>query len=288
MRKTFKIAVYIFAAIGFILVAVYIALELGWTKTPGIIDKQHDYFKNQPLVVAGASSTAFGGASMAAQIDMTWSKGEEWQVLKSAIMKDEPVIKKAAVATGLSPRLVVATLIVEQLRLFHDNREIFKTVFAPLKILGNQSQFSWGVMGIKQDTARQIENNLRNATSSWYSGPEYSHLLDFSTSTDTDTERFNRLTDEHDRYYSYLYAAVCLKEIETQWNKAGFPISGSPSLDRPEILATLFNIGFANSKPNASPQVGGAEIDIGTSTYSFGGLAGSFYYSDELIEEFPR
>ena len=144
-------------------------------------------------------------------------------------------------------------------------------------------------MGIKQDTARQIENNLKDPTSPWYIGANYEHILDYSTSTtsgtpvDQDTERFNRLTDEHNRYYSYLYGAILLKEIASQWQRAGFPIS-----NRPEILATLFNIGFVNSKPNANPQVGGAEINIGTSTYSFGGLAGSFYYSDELINEFPR
>ena len=260
MRKAFSIIIYIFAAIGFVLIVVYIAVQLGWTKTTGMVDRQHDYFNSQ-------SST----------VDTSWAQGEEWKVLKEAIIKDKIVIKKAATVAIIDPRLIVATLIVEQLRLFNDNREIFKTIFAPLKILGNQSQFSWGVMGIKQDTAIEVEKR-----DEW-------HMLDYSaTTTDKDSERFARLTDEHDRYYSYLYAAVLLKETETQWQNAGFPISGSPQNYRPEILATLFNIGFANSKPNANPQVGGAEINIGTSTYSFGGLAGSFYYSNELLEEFPR
>jgi hypothetical protein len=74
-----------------------------------------------------------------------------------------------------------------------------------------------------------------------------------------------------------------IKELETQWQNAGDPIA-----DRPDIVATLFNIGFQYSHPNSNPQVGGAEIDIGSTTYSFGGLAGSFYASDELIDEFPR
>ncbi len=293
MRKALQIVIYIFAAIGFVLVVVYLAVEMGWTKTSGIIDRQHDFFKQQSL--------KNGSGLSASTSSDEWAQGEEWQTLKEAIIKDKEVINKVSKETGVSSRVIVSILIVEQLRLFHDNREIFKTIFAPLKILGNQSQFSWGVMGIKQDTAREIENNLKDSNSVWYLGVNYSHTLDFGSSTvltsttsagiasntaipeDTDTQRFNRLTDEHDRYYSYLYAAILIKEIGSQWNKAGFPIS-----DRPEILATLFNIGFTNSKPNADPQVGGAEISIGTSTYSFGGLAGSFYYSDKLINDFPR
>ncbi|MEI6057452.1 MAG: hypothetical protein WCQ60_00590 [bacterium] len=262
------VVICVFALIGFVLVAGYVALELGWTKTNGIIDTQHDYFKNQTHNSANAA----------------WTQGDEWQTLKAAITKDKEVINKAATVAGVPARMIVAPLVVEQLRLFYSDREIFKQIFSPLKILGNQSQFSWGVMGIKQDTARQIEDNLKNTSGSWYLGSTYEHLLDFPASTtDSDTQRFNRLTDEHDRYYSYLYGGTLIKEIETQWQRAGFSIA-----DKPEIIATLFNIGFQNSKPHAGAQVGGAAIVIGSTTYSFGGLAGDFYYSNELTDIFPR
>lgn len=266
MKRVFSITVYIFAIIGFLLVAVYGALELGLTKTSGIIDGQHDYFKN--------ASTATD----------TWQHQDEWLVLKEAIIKDIPVINQVAAATNISPRLIVSVLIVEQLRLFNSDRELFKSIFAPLKILGTQSQFSWGVMGIKQDTAKQIENNLSSTTSPWYISSSYAHILDYpATTTDIDAERFARLTDEHDRYYSYLYGALALKETMAQWEKAGFPING-----RPEILATLFNIGFEHSRPHSDPASGGAAISLGNTIYSFGDLAGRFYYSNELIHEFPR
>ncbi len=266
MKKAFSILIYVFAIIGFILVAVYAAVQLGFTKTSGIVDVQHDYFKDS----AGVAEP--------------WTQGEEWMVLKTAIAKDTPTINRAATVVGISPRLIVSVLIVEQLRLFYSEREIFKSVFAPLKILGNQSQFSWGVMGIKQNTAIQIEDNLTDANSPWYLGPTYAHALDYpATTTDKDAERFARLADEHDRYYSYLYGAFALAELSAQWKKYGVPLA-----DRPEILATLFNIGFQNSRPHADPQSGGAAIVIGDTTYSFGDLAGRFYYSDELIDEFPR
>jgi hypothetical protein len=270
--------VCVFAVIGFVLVAVYVAVEFNWTKTGGIIDRQHDYFKDQN-VGTPITENVSGEAT-----DPAWAQGEEWQVLKAAILKDADAINKAALATGVPARMILAPLVVEQLRLFYSDREIFKEIFAPLKILGDQSQFSWGVMGIKQDTARQIEANLASTTSPWYLGSADQHMLDFPASTtDPDTQRFNRLTDEDNRYYSYLYGALMIKELETQWQRAGFPIA-----DRPDIVATLFNIGFQNSHPNANPQVGGAEIDIGSSTYSFGGLAGEFYASDELSETFPH
>ena len=276
----FKTIVYIFAAIGFVMVIAYAALELGWTKTTGIIDDQHDYFKNQ---INASSSIAVTDENNA------WEQGSEWQVLKTAIIADKDSIDSAAKISSVPTRMIISLLIVEQLRLFHSNRELFKEVFAPLKILANQSQFSWGVMGVKQDTARQIENNLKSPDSPWYLGPEYEHTLDFTTSTDTstapdpDTQRFDRLTDENNRYYSYLYAGLFVKEVESQWLKAGILIN-----NRPDIVATLYDIGFNNSHPHANPLSGGAEIDIGTTTYSFGGLARSFYESNELIDDFPR
>ena len=113
-------------------------------------------------------------------------------------------------------------------------------------------------------------------------GPEYEHLLDFKTQN-TDQERFARITDNNNHYYAYLYAALFNKEIISQWQKAGFDIS-----NRPEILSTLFNIGFEHSKPNANPQVGGAELNINNKTYSFGGLSSEFYNSNEFLTDFPQ
>lgn len=55
----------------------------------------------------------------------------------------------------------------------------------------------------------------------------------------SDAERIQRLTNEKDHYYSYLYAAIYMKELMTGWKKSGFDIS-----DRPEIVATLYNIIF--------------------------------------------
>lgn len=210
-----------------------------------------------------------------------WINTPEWQALKEALAKDKIVIASVSKQTGVPARLIASQIVGEQMRLFHSEREVFKQVFQPLKILGNEVKFSLGVAGIKEETAKQIEVNLKNSSSPFYLGQKYEHLLDFRTD-ELDRERFERLINDKDHTYSYLYTALFLKQIETEWQKAGFPIS-----DRPEILATMFNIGFDKSEPKADPQVGGSEIEINGHTYTFGMLAYEFFYSGELLDEFP-
>lgn len=152
----------------------------------------------------------------------------------------------------------------------------------PLALLSTGSNLSLGTMNIKPNTAKEIEANLTDTTSPYYPGDKYAHLLDFSTDNH-DTERVKRLNDYTHHYYSYLYAALNIKEYEKQWTSAGFDIS-----DRPEVLATLFNIGFQHSTPSANPQVGGAVINIDNTKYTFGSLAYEFYYSGELNVDFPE
>ena len=91
------------------------------------------------------------------------------------------------------------------------------------------------------------------------------------------------MTDSYDHYYNYLYGALYVKELETQWKNSGVDIS-----NRPEIIGTLYNIGFDHSFPKQKPEVGGAEIDINGTKYSFGGLTYNIYNSEELTDLFPK
>lgn len=275
-KKILNIIIYIFAFIGLFLTAGYFAVKFGLTNTRGVIDKQRESFLD------GGKSTTTPIVTDPKNNIYIWNSDSEWQTLKSAIQKDKAIIYRASAAAGVSPRLIVSNLIVEQLRFYHTDRESFKKFFEPLKILGSQTQFSWGVMGTKEETAIQIENNLKDKNSPYYLGANFEHLLDFTT-TDIKQERFVRMTDQHAHYYSYLYAGLYLKQIITQWNKAGYDIS-----NRPDVLTTLYNIGFKGSKPNADPKSGGAEIKIGETSYSFGSLGAEFYNSNELLDEFPR
>lgn len=211
-----------------------------------------------------------------------WSETPEWQVVAAGLIKDQGVINQAAQSAGIPPRLLISVVIPEQLRFFTSDRESYKKYFEPLKILGNLSQFSLGISGIKPETATEIENNLKDATSPYYLGPAYENLLAYAPSDNHNAVLYNRLTDTKNHYYQYLYTALFIKEIEAQWQNAGYPISV-----RPEIIATLFNLGFDKSVPKANPLIAGTVITIGGENYSFGRLGYEFYYSGELVDQFP-
>jgi hypothetical protein len=269
LKKIFNAIIYSFAVIGAILMLGFVGSKSGITNDRGVESNKLDYFSKSRKLTDNRN--------------FIWLNTPEYISLREAIRKEQVVLNRVQNEINIKSRLLASILFVEQMRLFNSDRELFKKIFEPLKILGVQSQFSWGVLGLKQETLIQIEENLKNTSSPYYLGKEAENLLDFATSTENiDSERFLRVTDEHNHYYTYLYAGIFLKQIEKQWQNTGFSIS-----DKPEILATLYNIGFANSKPKADPKAGGAEIEIRGTKYSFGQLAYEFYYSSELVEEFP-
>lgn len=273
-RIVFKIVVYVLALVGFLFITIYVAMKFNLTNEQGGIDSLSKDFN------ATQKNTAI--RQNEAQLTVSnWANTPEWKVMSAGFLRDKDEILKASKASGVPARMIISSIIAEQFRFFNSNREVFKKFFQPLGILGNSIQFSYGVAGIKIGTARKIEKNLKDPTSPYYLGPQYEHLLDF-TNLNTDKERMARLTDPKNYYYSYLYAGLLLKEETTQWKNAGYPID-----NRPEILATLFNIGFIHSIPNANPQTGGSVFTINGKNYTFGGLAFDFYYSNELSQDFP-
>jgi len=210
-----------------------------------------------------------------------WAESEEWGIAKEAFRKDAGILTTASTVTGVEGRMIVSAGFVEQMRLYFTEREFYEKFFRPLKVLGNATQFAWGVMAIKEATAIDVERHLQDPNSPYYLGADREHALDFST-PDQAKERFTRLTDEKNHLFSYLYGGFELAQYRAQWRRANFPID-----DRPEILATLYNIGFSKSKPNDHPQVGGSTIRIADIDYSFGALAFEFYYSGEMLDVFP-
>ena len=108
------------------------------------------------------------------------------------------------------------------------------------------------------------------------------HVVDYSPGADIESERMNRITDAKNPYYSYLYVGLYMKELMAQWQKSGYDISS-----RPEILSTLYNLGFYYSVPKANPEAGGTVININNTDYTFGDIGYEFYYSGELSDIFP-
>ncbi|MCE2711389.1 MAG: hypothetical protein LW688_02495 [Cryomorphaceae bacterium] len=218
-----------------------------------------------------------------------WMNVAEWKYFREALKKDKPYIDSAAKAAGVEARTIVAALVGEQVRLFNSRRERFKEYIAPLKSLSVGTMMSFGPTGIKENTAMRIERNLKDSSSVYYLGKAYEHLLDFDSSEvfshavhDTMSLRIKRLAQYKDHYYSFLYTALFIKQIKMQWERAGFPIE-----ERPEIFASLFNLGYHKSKPKKYPSVGGSVFKVHDKEYTFGGVAFDFYYSGELADIFP-
>ncbi len=227
------------------------------------------------------NSISFLGDNPTSASVFSWMASTEWETLRDALIKDKDVITQASHDSGVSARIIISSVISEQFRFFTANRESYKKYFEPMKVLGNGTKFSYGVAGVKIETAKVIESNLKNKNSPFYLGSDYEDIFNYGD-LDPETELLARLTDNKNHYYSYLYTAIFLKQIMHQWELAGYSIN-----ERPEVLATLFNLGFNKSIPKESPEVGGSTITINDKDYTFGGLSYEFYYSGELLDYFP-
>ena len=281
MNRTVKIALYsvlgLFALIGITFTGVFIAMQFGILNVRGSILERNSFFSpasstQSTVVVIPSKPCVKDGEKVC-----LWNETPEWAVVSGGLTKDASIISRVSSETNVSSRLIASVVVPEQIRFFTSEREVFKRYFEPLKILGSLSQFSLGVSGIKQETANQIELYANDPTSPYYPGDGFNKKLAYAPGVNHDTELYNRLTDPKNHYYSYLYTALYIREIQMQWSRAGFPLDA-----KPEIVGTLFNIGFKGSVPKAEPQVAGASITTGGTTYTFGQLGGLFYSSNEL------
>lgn len=278
MKKILKgiaiLLVSIFALIGILFTGVFVGMRFGLLNVRGTISERNQFFNTHPDAVPCLTAES---------TECSWNQTPEWDTVKEGLQKDAEIISRVSEETGISKRMIASVVIPEQIRFFTSEREVFKSYFEPLKILGSLSQFSLGVSGIKQETANTIEQNASDPTSPFYPGVYMQTLITYPEGVEHDTELYRRLTDPKNHYYSYLYTALYIKEVEEQWKRAGYDVTQNPG-----VVVTLFNIGFQASKPNPSPITAGSPIDTGGRTYAFGELGSLFYYSDELVDVFPK
>lgn len=289
MKRFLKIFAYVvvigFALVGLAFTAVFIGMQSGLFNVRGSIDGRNAFFLGTTSPSGTDTKVAIPAkpCSDTTQTVCDWNATPEWDVVKGGLTKDQAIIARVSSETGVPARLIASAVIPEQIRFFTAEREVFKRYFEPLKVLGTLSQFSLGVSGIKPDTAKQIEQYANDPTSPFYPGDGMAVLIAYAPDADHDKVLYDRLTDEHNHYYSYLYTALFIKEIQAHWKSAGFDITQNPG-----AIVTLFNIGFGKSNPHADPQTAGAPITVGGTTYTFGALGEHFYTSEELLAEFPR
>lgn len=220
-----------------------------------------------------------------------WANYREWKEFCRVVRADSAAIDSVSRITGVESRLIVMCLVGEQIRMFNSAREQFKKVVIPYSRLIMTTNRGYGVTGILQNTALKIEANVYDKKSPFYAGDYFQKCLNLKDSFPelvVDTieahkhHTIQRLMKGGDHFYSYLYTAFFLRQFQAHWEKAGFTLAY-----RPEILGTLYNLGFQKSKPKKNPSVGGSTFNVGDKEYTFGGLCYEFYYSGELMDIFP-
>jgi hypothetical protein len=220
-----------------------------------------------------------------------WAHSQAWKDFCKAVAHDKKAIDSVARMTGVEPRLLVMCLVGEQVRMFNSGREKFKQYVVPFSRLILPTNRGYGVTGILQNTALRIEKTLFDTKSPFYAGDYFQSCINVNDSfpelvNDTiESHKYKtiqRLIKGGDHYYSYLYTAFLIRQYQAHWEKSGFTLAY-----RPEIIGTLFNLGYQKSKPSAHPKVGGSNFQVANRTYTFGGLCYEFYYSGELQNLFP-
>ena len=220
-----------------------------------------------------------------------WSNYTVWKQFCNTIIKDKRAIDSVSRLTGVESRIIVMCVVGEQLRMFNSGREKFKQYVYPYSRLILPSNRGYGVSGILEHTALRIESTLFNEKDPFYPGDYFQQTINVRDSfpevindsiSSHKHKTIQRLIKGGDHYYSYLYTAFLMRQFQSHWERNGFDLS-----NRPEILGTLFNLGYQKSKPKKNPEVGGSTFKIGEKDYTFGGLCFEFYYSGELQDAFP-
>ncbi|MEI6581006.1 MAG: hypothetical protein WCO07_02415 [bacterium] len=250
-------------------------MQFGWLNVKGSVSERNSYFNVNENLNLNTINTN--------EVAPSWKDTSEWKLLKEVFTRDQIVINNAAKNAGISPRLILGGVMGEQLRFFSNRRESFKNYFEPMKVLATLSKFSFGIAGLKPQTVSLIDAHLKDSKSVFYLGSGMEHVTDYKDGVNIDSEIMNRITNVKDPYYSYLYVGLFMRQVIAQWQKAGYDIS-----NRPEVITTLYNLGFNRSIPKADARAGGAVINVGGKEYTFGDLGYEFYYSDELLDIFPR
>ncbi|NQT66364.1 MAG: DUF1402 family protein [Actinobacteria bacterium] len=181
------------------------------------------------------------------------------------LLKDESTnIIKSAEIFHLSPRLLASAI-------YSDRRMNYNLLDHTLdKAIARKGRDnSIGIAQIRVSTAKWVEQQIHNPKSLYYLGEEFESIIPDSLSRD---EIIDTLSDSRQ---NLLYAAAYTVMIMQRWKKAGFDIS-----DRPEIVATLYNIGPIKKDgserfPNANPRAN-----------EYGYVALDFYQSDLLKDIF--
>ena len=108
-----------------------------------------------------------------------FSNYKVWRDFCKVVKKDQKAIDSASRITGVESRLIVMCLVGEQVRMFNSGRERFKQYVMPFSHIMMPTNRGYGVTGILEHTAYQIEKNLTNQNSPFYPGEYFYKCLNY-------------------------------------------------------------------------------------------------------------
>jgi len=175
-------------------------------------------------------------------------------------------ITSASKKFNIDEDIIRAVIFTEQLRWFTTYRWIFKSLVASNKYLMIMSQFSYGLWGIKEKSAIEIENRYKISNENLYN-----EIFKYPEEKNIYSQRISRLTSVNDYYYQIMYVAWCIAMYRDQRIQQWYDI-----WDKIWIMTTLYNIGY--KKPNNKPEVWWANIKINWQSLSFWKISTSIFY----------
>ena len=175
-------------------------------------------------------------------------------------------ITNSASIFKLSPRLLASVIYADR-RMNYNLLD--HTLDKTLALQGRDN--SIGTAQIRVSTAIWIEENIHNPDSQYYIGKEFEKFIPKSSFRIEVIENLSK-PDQN-----LLYAAAYTSMIIHRWEKSGFSI-----IDKPEIVATLYNIGPI--KKDGSERL----LHSNPSANEYGYVALDFYRSDLLRDIFPE
>ena len=212
---------------------------------------------------------------------------KEFQYILSLILDKDSYfkdVKEISDKVGIDPKLLAASISVEQIRFLSTQRGKIKTIIKNNKALRSFTKFSYGLWGIKTFTFRNINKWMKQYDFETYQkyfayyDNKVKEIKNNPENKDKSEEEIKELEDLEikkileNNYSGLLYSAWLIKSIILKWDKAWFDIS-----DRPWIILTLYNMGNTKT-PHWNPDLGGSIIQIGWYDKYFGELWYLFYF----------
>ncbi len=196
------------------------------------------------------------------------------KTVNETMKKLAPSINKYSSELGIDARIVGGVIYVEMFRNLTTPKGFIETKLEGNWFTRELLSLKGATFGIGQMACMEMggcRRHFKSPKSPFYMGKKFENYI-----TQEDFIKANEgtpyVTESGVNGYKYTnpdaqikFVAAMIAQIQSHWKNAGYDISS-----KPEILGTLYNLGFEKSKPKAHPKSGGTENYIFGENMRFG------------------